>query len=230
LWQPRALGVGYDVIGDLLNQHMLVSAALALLLVKAVIWLLALGSGTSGGVLAPLLMMGAGLGLVLAPCCRAARRDCGRWSAWPQCWAACWRAADGHRLCLRPDACGQCLAAAHCHHIRGLWRERAVDEALHHDREDRATRAACASRYGVDPLERVHVDDLMSSPQALEAVLPAGAALALCRRAERVHRYYPVTAHGRLVGMVALSRLQSADPAEGCGTCWSRKAAICCRT
>jgi Mg/Co/Ni transporter MgtE len=49
-------------------------------------------------------------------------------------------------------------------------------------------------------------------------VLPAGAALALCRRAERVHRYYPVTAHGRLVGMVALSRLQSADPAEGCGT------------
>ncbi|MDP1293856.1 chloride channel protein, partial [Klebsiella variicola] len=36
-------------------------------LVKAVIWLLALGSGTSGGVLSPLLMMGAGLGLVLAP-------------------------------------------------------------------------------------------------------------------------------------------------------------------
>jgi H+/Cl- antiporter ClcA len=62
----RVLGVGYDVIADLLNQHMLVSAALALLLVKAVIWLLALGSGTSGGVLAPLLMMGAGLGLVLA--------------------------------------------------------------------------------------------------------------------------------------------------------------------
>ncbi|MFX7825013.1 chloride channel protein, partial [Acinetobacter baumannii] len=58
LLQPRALGVGSDVIADLLNQHMLVSAALALLLVKAVIWLLALGSGTSGGVLAPLLMMG----------------------------------------------------------------------------------------------------------------------------------------------------------------------------
>jgi Voltage gated chloride channel len=65
LLQPRALGVGYDVIGDLLQHRMLVSAALSLLLVKAFIWVIALGSGTSGGVLAPLLMIGAGLGSVL---------------------------------------------------------------------------------------------------------------------------------------------------------------------
>ncbi|HZT56720.1 MAG TPA: chloride channel protein, partial [Burkholderiaceae bacterium] len=64
--QPRALGVGYDVIGDLLNHRLLVGAALALLAVKALMWLVALGSGTSGGVLAPLLMIGAGLGTVMS--------------------------------------------------------------------------------------------------------------------------------------------------------------------
>ena len=66
-FEPRALGVGYDVIGDLLANHLAVSIVVALVLTKAVIWVIALGSGTSGGVLAPLLMMGAGLGAVLAP-------------------------------------------------------------------------------------------------------------------------------------------------------------------
>ena len=66
-FQPRALGVGYDVIADLLHNHIAAGALLALLAVKAVIWLLALGSGTSGGVLAPLLMLGAGLGALLGP-------------------------------------------------------------------------------------------------------------------------------------------------------------------
>lgn len=65
-FEPRALGIGFDVIGDLLNNHLLLGAALTLLLVKAVIWVIALGSGTSGGVLAPLLMLGAGLGAALA--------------------------------------------------------------------------------------------------------------------------------------------------------------------
>ena len=63
--QPRALGVGYDVIGDLLQNHVLLSTAIGLLAVKAFIWAVALGSGTSGGVLAPLLTIGAGLGAVL---------------------------------------------------------------------------------------------------------------------------------------------------------------------
>ena len=45
----------------------MLSIAVGLLFVKAVIWVIALGSGTSGGILAPLLMMGAGLGVMLAP-------------------------------------------------------------------------------------------------------------------------------------------------------------------
>jgi hypothetical protein len=59
---PRALGVGYDVIGDLLNDRMTPGETLVLVAVKWGIWAFALGSGTSGGVLAPLLMLGAGLG------------------------------------------------------------------------------------------------------------------------------------------------------------------------
>ena len=62
LVEPRALGVGYDVIGDLLGGHLLATAVAAILLVKAVIWLGALSSGTSGGVLAPLLILGGAMG------------------------------------------------------------------------------------------------------------------------------------------------------------------------
>ncbi len=65
-YQPHALGVGYDVIHDLLSGRYFALAALALLLVKLFIWAISLGSGTSGGVLAPLLIMGAGLGVMEA--------------------------------------------------------------------------------------------------------------------------------------------------------------------
>jgi CBS domain-containing protein len=62
---PRALGVGYDIIGDLLNNHLAMGAILTLVAVKALIWSIALGSGTSGGVLAPLLIMGGALGALV---------------------------------------------------------------------------------------------------------------------------------------------------------------------
>jgi H+/Cl- antiporter ClcA len=42
-------------------------ALLALIVVKGVIWAVALGSGTSGGVLAPLLILGGSLGALAAP-------------------------------------------------------------------------------------------------------------------------------------------------------------------
>ncbi len=58
LIEPRALGVGYDIIGDLISGHIVLSAVVAILLVKSAIWIIALASGTSGGVLAPLLIFG----------------------------------------------------------------------------------------------------------------------------------------------------------------------------
>ena len=59
---PQALGVGYDVIDRLLQDSPPMRLIAGVLLVKSLIWALSLGSGTSGGVLAPLLMMGAALG------------------------------------------------------------------------------------------------------------------------------------------------------------------------
>jgi H+/Cl- antiporter ClcA len=59
---PQALGVGYDTIAMLIQGDVAFKILLGVLLVKSAIWMISLGSGTSGGVLAPLLMMGAALG------------------------------------------------------------------------------------------------------------------------------------------------------------------------
>jgi H+/Cl- antiporter ClcA len=65
LIDPRVLAVGYGSIHQLLDGQILGVAALSLLLTKSVVWSLSLGSGTSGGVLAPLLMMGGAIGALL---------------------------------------------------------------------------------------------------------------------------------------------------------------------
>jgi chloride channel protein, CIC family len=59
---PQALGVGYETIGALLQGDVPRKMLVGILLVKSVIWAVSLGSGTSGGVLAPLLMIGGALG------------------------------------------------------------------------------------------------------------------------------------------------------------------------
>jgi H+/Cl- antiporter ClcA/predicted transcriptional regulator len=62
---PRVLGVGYDLIGGLLAGKILGAALLGLVIAKALVWAIALGSGTSGGVLAPLLIIGGALGAAI---------------------------------------------------------------------------------------------------------------------------------------------------------------------
>jgi H+/Cl- antiporter ClcA len=63
---PEALGVGYETIGALVQGDVPSRLIVGILVVKAIIWSVSLGSGTSGGVLAPLLMMGGALGGVEA--------------------------------------------------------------------------------------------------------------------------------------------------------------------
>jgi chloride channel protein, CIC family len=63
---PQALGVGYDVIEAELNGTLALHLIIGILIVKTLIWSLSLGSGTSGGVLAPLLMIGAALGALMS--------------------------------------------------------------------------------------------------------------------------------------------------------------------
>jgi len=62
---PRTLGVGYDNISDIISHRLLVGAVVVLCSLKFVSWSIALGSGTSGGTLAPLFTIGSGLGLLL---------------------------------------------------------------------------------------------------------------------------------------------------------------------
>lgn len=59
---PRVLGAGYGNIADLLSGAGAAGSVMVLLVLKAAVWLIALGSGTSGGVLAPMLIIGGALG------------------------------------------------------------------------------------------------------------------------------------------------------------------------
>ncbi len=59
---PRVLGVGYDTIGDILNANLALKLLLVVMVAKAVALVISLGSGTSGGLLAPMFMSSAALG------------------------------------------------------------------------------------------------------------------------------------------------------------------------
>jgi len=59
---PRVLGVGYDTIGDILNANLALKLLLVVMVAKAVALVVSLGSGTSGGLLAPMFMSSAALG------------------------------------------------------------------------------------------------------------------------------------------------------------------------
>ncbi len=63
---PRVLGVGYDTIGDILNANLAWKLLLVIMVAKAVALVISLGSGTSGGLLAPMFMSSAAMGGVFA--------------------------------------------------------------------------------------------------------------------------------------------------------------------
>jgi H+/Cl- antiporter ClcA/CBS domain-containing protein len=203
-FQPRALGVGYDVIGDLLHNHLALGAVLGLLAVKLVIWLIALGSGTSGGVLAPLLMLGAGLGAVCAPFLPGAE---------PALWPLVFMAATLGGMMRAPvmavvfafelthdaNALLPLLAAAAGAYGftvltmgRSILTEKIARRGHHIYRE-----------YGIDPLERHSVAEVMT-PQVLwiEAAARVGDVLAAHFGEGQAHRAFPVTRDGLLVGLL----------------------------
>jgi chloride channel protein, CIC family len=202
--EPRALGMGYDVIGDLLNGHLLVAAAISLLAVKAVIWVVALGSGTSGGVLAPLLILGAGLGTLLAPYLPGA--SSGLWAL--VCMAGVLGSTLGAPLTAIIFAFGLThdseallplmLTTAVAYGLttltmkRSIMTEKIARRGLHIFRE-----------YGVDPLERQHVGDLMRPGTiAIDGAMSVADALLCYCDDHDLYRVYPVTSSGRVLGML----------------------------
>jgi hypothetical protein len=77
---PRGLGVGYDNIAELLRGNAPVALLLGLLVAKSLMWAFSLSSGTSGGVLAPLLMICAALGESMARLAHMPRETQALWA------------------------------------------------------------------------------------------------------------------------------------------------------
>jgi H+/Cl- antiporter ClcA len=176
LIQPRVLGVGYDVIRDLLQGQLAGFGPLWLLMVKAVIWAVALGSGTSGGVLAPLLIMGGALGAVAAHLIRPS--ESGLWAMMSMSammggtmrsplTAVAFMVELTGDLAVLPALLIAC-AAAHAVTVlfmrRSILTEKVARRGYHVTRE-----------YSVSPLARMRVEDVMERDVA---TLPAEATLA----------------------------------------------------
>jgi H+/Cl- antiporter ClcA len=202
--QPRALGVGYDVIGDLLHNQLALDVVLALLGVKAVIWVIALGSGTSGGVLAPLLMIGAGLGVALGHVIPGSNP-----LLWPLvCMAATLGGTMRAPLTATVFAFGlthdsnaflpllATCAVAYGFTVltmpRSILTEKIARRGYHIYRE-----------YGIDPLERHAVEEVMTRQVlTIDAAMPVREAMARHFGAGQVHRAFPVVDGGALRGLV----------------------------
>lgn len=219
LIEPRALGVGYDVIADLLAGHMVVRAVLMILVVKAVIWLVALSSGTSGGVLAPLLIIGGAagwlLGLVL--------------SGTPAFWALLGMAAMLGGT-MRAPLTGALFAVELTGEIRMLVPLLTATVAAYAVTvlllkrsiltEKIARRGQHISReYAVDPYQLMRVSEVMvRGVDVLAADLPVGQAVAIIGQGK--HRIYPVVdTTRRPVGLVSradalLWRVEGGDETE----------------
>lgn len=63
---PRALGVGYSVIQQMVSGDAAWKLLAGVLIIKSLIWVFSLGSNTAGGILAPLLMIGGALGALMS--------------------------------------------------------------------------------------------------------------------------------------------------------------------
>jgi CIC family chloride channel protein len=81
LFFPRGLGVGYDNIAELLRGNAPMGLLVGLILAKSLMWAFSLGSGTSGGVLAPLLMIGGAMGELVAHFSHLGAADQALWAA-----------------------------------------------------------------------------------------------------------------------------------------------------
>ncbi|KMO12009.1 chloride channel protein [Methylobacterium platani] len=203
LIEPRALGVGYDVIADLLGGHLALKAVLLILAVKAAIWLVALSSGTSGGVLAPLLILGGAMGWLVGTLMPGA----------PGFWALLGMAAMLGGT-MRAPLTGALFAVeltGDLHALPGLLAASAAAYAVtvlllkrSILTEKIARRGQHVTReYGIDPHEFTRVKDVMV--RAVDT-LPADMAVpaAVAAMATGRHRIYPVVDRaGRPVGLVS---------------------------
>ncbi len=214
-YQPRALGIGKDVIDDLVHGDFsasLLTVLLPLLLVKCFIWATSLGSGTSGGVLAPLLMIGGGVGALVG-----AYLPGGDERLWPLVGMAAIMGGTMRspltgtlfalELTLDIKALPALLLASGVAYgfsvllmKRSILTEKVARRGYHITRE-----------YSVDPLERVPVREVMSSDVV---VIPANTPVKKVLEdyflggGQQAHQAYPVVnTADKLLGVITRRNL-----------------------
>ncbi|MGR9299579.1 chloride channel protein (plasmid) [Rhizobium leguminosarum] len=206
LIEPRAMGVGYDIIDGLLNNRLLAPAVMSILLVKTVIWLFALSSGTSGGVLAPLLIFGGALGWLVGLLMPG--NDPGFWAllGMAAMMGGTMRAPltgtffameiTGDVSALVPLLAATVVAYAVTVLLlrRSILTEKIARRGQHITRE-----------YGVDPFELSRATEIMiSDVDTLPVTMTVGEACDFFASQQKTHRIYPVVdAAGRLAGVVS---------------------------
>jgi len=201
LIEPQALGVGYDNIAAMLDGRTLAAAALMLLVVKAIIWSVALGSGTSGGVLAPLLIMGGAMGAVLGGFLPTA--DPGFWTllAMSATMGGTMRApltatffaveltGNTHVLVPLIAACATAHAVTVLLMKRSILTEKIARRGNHLVRE-----------YRVDPFALTRVREVMTSQvESVPATMTLHGAAAFLTAPETRHPSFPVIDENRQV-------------------------------
>lgn len=212
-FMPATLGVGYNNIASVIAGQIGLAGMLSLCLLKLLSWSVALGSGTSGGTLAPLFTIGGALGGVLGWLCTM-------WLPWLQvdprvaalvCMAAIFAGASrafltsvvfAFETTQQPHGLlpllGACAAA---YLVSGLMmRNTIMTEKI----ARRGVRVP--SEYAADYLERISVGEACSrnvvSLQALQSLTEVRAWLAT-EQASSKHQGFPVMdGQGRLLGVV----------------------------
>ncbi|WP_373276316.1 chloride channel protein [Sphingomonas agri] len=206
IFDVRVLGAGYGSIQDLLNGSLLVQAVVTLLFVKAAVWLIALGSGTSGGVVAPLLILGGCLGFLLG---QYLPGD-------PGFWAMIGMAGIMSGV-MRAPMTGALFAAELTNHLPALPETIAAAASAYAvsvlimKRSILTEKIARRGRhilreYSVDALEFLQAGQLMTSPpQTLAGGMPLDQVVQFFAD-EAEHRSYPVIdTKGHLLGLVSRS-------------------------
>jgi chloride channel protein, CIC family len=178
---PLGLGVGYDNIAELLRGNAPVGLLVGLLLAKSLMWAFSLSSGTSGGVLAPLLMIGAALGETLAKIAHMPSETQALWALMGM--GAMLSGALGVPLTAvlfslelthaLPAVLPLTLACVASYLVTSLVMPRSILT------EKLSRRGYHLSReYGVDPLEMVIVAEVMTDAPVPTDAMPDGGLLA----------------------------------------------------